>query len=58
MLLNIAIVLVTLWLLGTAASISLGGFVHVLFWIAGVLFIVHLAKSSKPHKSPPFSHLR
>ena len=47
MLVNIAVVLVVLWLLGMVSSYTLGGFIHVLLVIALVMIVVRLVQGRK-----------
>ncbi len=47
MLLNIAIVLIILWLLGLVTSYTVGGFIHVLLVIAIIMVLVRLIKGEK-----------
>ena len=48
MLYTIAVVLIILWLLGLATSVTLGGLIHVLLVIAIVVIILRLIKGEKP----------
>lgn len=50
MLLNIAAVLVVLWLLGLVALPALGGFIHILVFVAAVLFLVRVIRGENPLK--------
>lgn len=45
--LAIAVVFVVLWVLGLAASITLGGLIHLLLLAAMVLMIFEVARSRK-----------
>jgi hypothetical protein len=47
MLLNIAIVLIVLWLLGVITSTAIGGFIHILLVIAIILALVNFISRSK-----------
>jgi hypothetical protein len=42
MLWTIFVVLVALWALGLVSSYTMGGFIHVLLVIAGIIFVVSL----------------
>jgi asparagine N-glycosylation enzyme membrane subunit Stt3 len=42
MLWTISVVLLVLWLLGVAMSYTLGGFIHLLLIVAGVLAVLQL----------------
>ena len=44
MLWTIAVILVLLWALGLTTSFTLGGFIHVLIFLAVVLFLVRIMK--------------
>ena len=48
MLYTIAVVLIILWLLGLATSVTLGGLIHVLLVIAIVVILLRLIKGEKP----------
>ena len=41
MLLNIAIILIILWLLGVITSTAVGGFIHILLVVAIILALVN-----------------
>jgi hypothetical protein len=42
MLYTIAVVLLVLWLLGLVTSYTLGGFIHILLVVRGIMVIVNL----------------
>lgn len=42
MLVNIAVILIVLWLLGLVSSYTVGGFIHVLLVIAVIMFLVRV----------------
>jgi NADH:ubiquinone oxidoreductase subunit 3 (subunit A) len=44
---NIAIVFLVLWVIGFASSYNLGGLIHILLFIAVVLFLVQLIQGRK-----------
>lgn len=48
MLYTIAVVLVILWLLGIATSVTLGGLIHVLLVIAIVVILLRLIRGENP----------
>lgn len=45
---TIAIILVLLWALGLATSVTLGGFIHVLLGVVLVLSLVRVVKGRGP----------
>jgi hypothetical protein len=47
MLINIAVVLLVLWLLGLVSSYTLGGFIHILLVIAVVMILVRLIQGRR-----------
>ncbi len=47
MLMNIAIILLVLWLLGLVTSSTLGGFIHILLVVAIVIFLVRLIQGRR-----------
>lgn len=47
MLYTIAAILIVLWLVGLAASYTLGGFIHVLLALAVVLILIRLFQDGK-----------
>ena len=48
MLYTIATILLVLWLLGLVTSYTLGGFIHVLFVIAIIVFLLRIIRGEKP----------
>ena len=48
MLYTIAVVLITLWLLGLVTSTTMGGFVHVLLVIAIVVVLLRVISGRSP----------
>jgi len=46
MLVNIAVILLILWVLGLVSSNTLGGFIHILLIIAIVMFLVRLIQGN------------
>jgi len=50
MLVEIAVVLLILWLLGLVTSYTLSGFIHILLVVAVVLFLVRVIKGENPLK--------
>ena len=50
MLYTIAIVLIILWLLGLVASVTIGGFIHVLLVIAIIMILIRLIRGENPLK--------
>ncbi len=42
MLVNIAVILIVLWLLGLITSVAIGGFIHVLLVIAIVMILIRV----------------
>jgi NADH:ubiquinone oxidoreductase subunit 3 (subunit A) len=44
---NIAIVFLVLWVIGFTSSYNLGGLIHILLFIAVVLFLVQLIQGRK-----------
>ena len=48
MLWTIAVVLVLLWALGMASSVTLGGFVHLLLILAIASVLIRIIQGSKP----------
>jgi hypothetical protein len=47
MLLNIAVVLIILWLLGFITTSAIGGFIHILLIIAIILILVNFISGRK-----------
>jgi len=47
MLMNIAVVLLILWVLGLVTSYTLGGFIHILLVVAVVMFLVQLIQGRR-----------
>jgi len=50
MLIEIAVVLLVLWLLGVVSSYTLGGFIHILLVIAVIMILVRLIRGENPIK--------
>ena len=48
MLWTIAIVLVVLWALGMASSVTLGGFIHLLLVLAIIVVLVNVISGRRP----------
>lgn len=48
MLYTIAVILVVLWLVGLLASVTMGGFVHVLLVIAIVVVLMRVIQGRRP----------
>jgi hypothetical protein len=47
MLYGLILVLVVLWALGLATSYTLGGLIHILVVIAGVIFVMNLIRGRR-----------
>lgn len=47
MLMNLAIILIVLWLLGLVSSYTLGGFIHILLVIALVVIVVRAIQGQR-----------
>ncbi len=47
MLVNIAIVLIVLWLLGLVSAYTIGGFIHVLLVIAIIMILVNFIQGRR-----------
>jgi len=47
MLWTIALILLTLWLLGLITSYTMGGFIHILIVIAVIVFLIRVIKGFK-----------
>jgi hypothetical protein len=47
MLETVAILLIVLWALGLITSINLGGFIHVLLVIAGVVILIRIIQGRR-----------
>jgi hypothetical protein len=47
MLMNIAVVLLILWVLGLVTSYTLGGFIHILLVVAVVMFLIQLLQGRR-----------
>lgn len=47
MLMNLAVVLIVLWLLGLVTSYTMGGIIHVLLVIAIVVFLVQVIQGRR-----------
>jgi hypothetical protein len=47
MLINIAVVLVILWLLGLVSSYTMGGFIHILLVVAIIVVLVRVIRGEK-----------
>ena len=50
MLYTIAVILLVLWVLGLVASVTLGGFIHLLLVIAIVMVLIRLIRGENPIK--------
>ncbi|HLD70538.1 MAG TPA: lmo0937 family membrane protein [Negativicutes bacterium] len=50
MLIEIAVILLILWLLGIVTSYTLSGFIHILLVAAIVLFLVRVIRGENPLK--------
>jgi len=50
MLIEIAVILIVLWLLGVITSYTLSGFIHVLLVIAVILILIRLIQGKNPIK--------
>ncbi len=50
MLIEIAVVLLILWLLGIVTSYTLSGFIHILLVVAVILFLVRVIRGENPLK--------
>lgn len=48
MLTTIATTLIILWLLGLVASVTIGGFIHILLVIAVVMFLIRVIRGQNP----------
>jgi hypothetical protein len=48
MITTIAIILLVLWVLGLVTSYTIGGFIHVLFVVAVILFLVRVIQGRNP----------
>jgi hypothetical protein len=48
MLTTIATILIILWLLGLVASVTIGGFIHILLVIAVVMFLIRVIRGQNP----------
>jgi hypothetical protein len=48
MLYTIAVVLVTLWLLGLVSSYTIGGFIHILLVLAIIVVLLRVISGKKP----------
>ena len=44
MLYTIAVILIVLWLLGLVTSYTIGGFIHILLVVAGIMILVRLIR--------------
>lgn len=47
MLYTVALVLIVLWLLGIVTSTTIGGFIHVLLVIAGIIILLRLIQGKR-----------
>ena len=47
MLKTIFIALIALWLLGIVSAVTLGGFIHVLLWLAIAVVLLHALQGRK-----------
>lgn len=47
MLMNLAVILLVLWLLGLVTSYTLGGLIHILLVIAVVVFLVNVIQGRR-----------
>ena len=47
-----AVILLVLWALGLATSYTLGGFIHVLLFIAVVVALIHVLQARKAVQRP------
>jgi hypothetical protein len=47
MLMNIAIILIVLWVLGLVTSYTMGGFIHILIVIAVIVMVVRLIQGRR-----------
>lgn len=47
MLINLAIILVVLWLLGLVSSYTLGGFIHILLVIALIVVVLNIIQGRR-----------
>jgi Family of unknown function (DUF5670) len=47
MLINIAIILVILWLLGLVTSATLGGFIHILLVLAIIIVLIRVIQGRR-----------
>ena len=50
MLVNIAIILIVLWILGLVTSFTIGGFINILFVVAVILFLIRIIRGENPIK--------
>ncbi len=50
MLIEIAVVLLILWLLGVVTSYTLSGFIHILLVAAIILFLIRIIRGENPLK--------
>ena len=48
MLMTIAVLLVVMWLLGIVTSYTLGGFLHVLLFLAIAMVLIRIIQGRKP----------
>jgi hypothetical protein len=44
---NIAVILLILWVLGLVTSYTLGGFIHILLVVAVVMFLIQLLQGRR-----------
>ena len=47
MLVNIAIVLIVLWLLGLVTSATMGGFIHILLVVAVIMILINVIQGRR-----------
>lgn len=50
MITTIAIVLLTLWLLGVVTGYTIGSFIHILLVIAVIMFLIRIIRGQNPVK--------
>ncbi len=50
MLIEIAVILLILWLLGIVTSYTISGFIHILLVVALILFLVRVIRGENPLK--------
>lgn len=47
MLMNLAIILIVLWLLGLVTSYTMGGLIHILLVVAVIVFLVRIIQGRR-----------